>query len=64
MLFRSGETIYLLYNISETEEKQVTMSAGQYGELEIAGYLSVDGGKVTMKDGVVTLPAYSVVVLR
>ena len=40
------------------------MSAGQYGELEIAGYLSVDGGKVTMKDGVVTLPSYSVVVLR
>ncbi len=60
----NGETIYLLYNISETEEKQVTMSAGQYGELEIAGYLSVDGGKVTMKDGVVTLPSYSVVVLR
>lgn len=59
-----GETIYLLYNISETEEKQVTMSAEQYGELEIGGYLSVDGGEVTMKDGVVTLPSYSVVVLR
>ena len=59
-----GKTIYLLYNISETDEKQVTMSAEQYGELEIAGYLSVDGGEVTMKDGVVTLPSYSVVVLR
>lgn len=59
-----GKTIYLLYNISETDEKQVTMSAGQYGELEIAGYLSVDGGAVTMKDGVVTMPSYSVVVLR
>ena len=59
-----GKTIYLLYNISETEEKQVTMSAEQYGELEIGGYLSVDGGEVTMKDGVVTLPSYSVVVLR
>lgn len=59
-----GKTIYLLYNISETDEKQVTMSAEQYGGLEIAGYLSVDGGAVTMKDGVVTLPSYSVVVLR
>ena len=59
-----GKTIYLLYNISETEEKQVEMPAATYGELEIAGYLSVDGGKVTMKDGVVTLPSYSVVVLR
>ena len=36
----NGETIYLLYNISETEKKQVSMSAEQYGELEIAGYLS------------------------
>lgn len=59
-----GKTIYLLYNLSETEEKQVTLSAEQYGELEIAGYLSVDGGKVTLKNGVVTLPSYSVVVLR
>ncbi len=60
----NGKTIYLLYNISETDEKQVTMSAEQYGELDIAGYLSVDGGAVTMKDGVVTMPSYSVVVLR
>lgn len=59
-----GKTIYLLYNISETDEKQVTMSAEQYGELDIAGYLSVDGGAVTMKDGVVTMPSYSVAVLR
>lgn len=59
-----GKTIYLLYNISETDEKQVAMSAEQYGELEIAGYLSVDGGAVAMKDGVVTLPSYSVAVLR
>lgn len=56
------ETIYLLYNISETEEKQVAMQ--QYGVLGIAGYLCADGGEVTMKDGVVTLPSYSVVVLR
>ena len=60
----NGETIYMLYNISETDEKQVEMPAGQYGDLEIAGYLSVDGGEVTMKDGSVTMPAYSVVVLR
>ncbi len=52
-----GKTIYLLYNISETEEKQVEMPAATYGELEIAGYLSVDGGKLTMKDGLVTLPS-------
>ena len=59
-----GKTIYLLYNLSETEKKQVTLPEEQYGQLEIAGYLSVDGKKVTMKNGVVTLPSYSVVVLR
>ena len=56
-----GKTIYMLYNVSETDEKQVEMS--RYGELEVAGYLSVDGGEVTMKDGTVTLPSYSVAVL-
>ncbi|MBD5118919.1 MAG: hypothetical protein HDT37_07405 [Clostridiales bacterium] len=58
-----GKTIYMLYNISETDEKQVEMSAEQYGPLEVAGYLSVDGGEVTLTDGTVTLPSYSVVVL-
>ena len=57
-----GQTIYMLYNISETDEKQVDMS--RYGELEIAGYLSVDGGEVTLEEGTVKLPSYSVVVLR
>lgn len=56
-----GKTIYMLYNISETDEKQVDMS--QYGALEVAGYLSVDGGEAAIKDGVVTLPSYSVAVL-
>ncbi len=60
----NGETIYLLYNISETDEKQVTLPGAQYGELELSGYLSVDGGEVTLKGETVTLPSYSVAVLR
>lgn len=56
-----GKTIYMLYNISETDEKQVDM--GRYGALEVAGYLSVDGGEAAIKDGKVTLPSYSVAVL-
>lgn len=59
-----GNTIYLLYNLSETDEKQVVMPAEQYGYTEIAGYLSADGEKVTLKNDTITLPAYSVVVLR
>lgn len=56
-----GKTIYMLYNLSETDEKQVDM--GRDGALEVAGYLSVDGGEAAIKDGVVTLPSYSVAVL-
>lgn len=57
-----GTTIYLLYNISETDEKQVDMS--QYGELELAGSVSADGAEAAMENGTVTLPSYSVAVLR
>ncbi len=60
----NGTTIYLLYNLSETDEKQVTLSKDSYAYKEIAGYLSADGGEVTLKGDTVTLPAYSVVVLR
>lgn len=56
-----GKTIYMLYNLSEADEKQVDM--GRYGALDVAGYLSVDGGEAAIKDGVVTLPSYSVAVL-
>ncbi len=59
-----GTTIYLLYNLSETEEKQVVLPMEQYGYQEIAGYLSADGGEVTLQDGTITMPSYSVVVLR
>jgi glycosidase len=59
-----GKTIYLLYNLSETEEKSITFPAEQYGYTEMAGYLSADGGEVTLQDDVVIMPSYSVVVLR
>ena len=60
----NDSTIYLLYNLSETEQKQVVLPMEQYGYKEIAGYLSVDGGEVTLENGTITMPAYSVVVLR
>lgn len=59
-----GTTIYMLYNLSETEEKEVVLPKEQYGYTEIAGYLSADGGEVTLNEDTITMPAYSVVVLR
>lgn len=60
----NGTTIYLIYNLSETDGKEVTLSRQQYGYSEIAGYLSADGGEVTLSGDTLTMPSYSVVVLR
>ena len=60
----NGTTIYVIYNLSETDEKTVVLSAEQYGYSELAGYLTVDGGEVTLEGDTLTLPSYSVAVLR
>lgn len=60
----NGKTIYLIYNLSETEKKEVALSKEKYGYTELAGYLSADSGKVTLKGDTLVLPAYSVAVLR
>lgn len=60
----NGTTIYIIYNLSETDEKKVELSAEQYGYSELAGYLTVDGGEVTLEGDMLTLPSYSVAVLR
>lgn len=59
-----GSTIYLIYNLSETDEKTVVLSAQQYGYSELAGYLTADGGEVILEGDTLTLPSYSVAVLR
>lgn len=59
-----GSKVYLIYNLSETDEKQLTFSKEQYGYKEIAGYLSVDGSEVKLDADSLTLPSYSVVLLK
>lgn len=55
--------LVLLYNISP-EQKQVTVSKDTYGYEEIRGYASSDGTEVTLDGEQVTLPPYSVVILK
>lgn len=55
--------LVLLYNISK-ESKTVTISKDNYGYKNIQGYLSTDGVEVTLKGEEVTLPPYSVVILK
>ncbi len=52
-------------NLNETEEKIISVSKDIYNYKELCGYYSVDGSKVKLaKDGTLTLPPYSIAVLK
>ena len=58
-------TIYVLMNLNETEERIISVSKDIYNYKELCGYYSVDGSKVKLaKDGTLTLPPYSIAVLK
>lgn len=58
-----GSKLVMLYNMS-TKEKKVTVSKNTYKYQGIRGYASTDGSEVTLSDDTVTLPPYSVVILK
>lgn len=55
--------IILLYNISQ-EEKKVTLSKQDYPYEGIRGYLTATGEEVLLEGETITLPRYSIVVLK
>ena len=55
--------LVMLYNMS-TEEKKVTVSKDTYKYQGIRGYASTDGSEVTLSEETVTLPPYSVAILK
>jgi glycosidase len=58
-----GSEIDIIYNIN-TEAGSVDLNAAGYGDLSIRGYLTVDGSEVTLTDGVLDMPAHSIVFLK
>lgn len=58
-----GSEVVIIYNISN-EEKTVAIGDAGLTDLTIRGYLSVDGSEVTLADHEVTLPKYSIVILK
>ncbi|MFV0344102.1 MAG: alpha-amylase family glycosyl hydrolase [Anaerocolumna sp.] len=58
-----GSDIIILYNIS-SEGNTVSLQEAGLLELTIRGYLSVDGSEVTLTDDMVTMPKYSIVILK
>lgn len=56
-------TIGIVYNLSD-EEIQVTLSGTELAEMQIRGYLTLNGEIITLTDGVLTMPAQSICVLK
>jgi len=55
--------VVMLYNFSK-ELKEVTVSKDMYGYQNIRGYLTVNGEEVLLEGETLTMPPYSVVILK
>lgn len=58
-----GSKLVLLYNLSP-QEKTVSVSKDTYGYGGLRGYASTDGKEVSLEGDAVTMPPYSVVILK
>jgi alpha-amylase len=58
-----GNEIVIVSNISQ-DAATVDLKTAGYDSLGIRGYLTVDGSVVTLTDGVLNLPLYSIVILK
>jgi glycosidase len=58
-----GSQIVIIYNINTVAAK-VDLKAAGYENRNIRGYLTVDGSTVTLTEGVLDMPMYSIVVLK
>jgi glycosidase len=58
-----GSTIAIVYNMN-SEAATVDLKTANLGNMAIRGYLTVDGRVVLLADGVLTLPPYSIVIVK
>jgi glycosidase len=58
-----GSQIIIIYNINEGNAK-VDLAAAGYDNVSIRGYLTVDGNEVTLVNGVLEMPLFSIVILK
>ncbi|HWT74587.1 MAG TPA: alpha-amylase family glycosyl hydrolase [Mobilitalea sp.] len=59
----NGSEIVIVYNMNK-EAATVDLKSAGLDNLGIRGYLTVDGSEVTLTDGVVNMPLYSIVILN
>lgn len=58
-----GSTIGIVYNNSK-EEIQVTLTGTELADMQIRGYLTLNGEVITLSDGVLVMPAQSICILK
>jgi len=58
-----GSTIAIAIN-NKDEEVQITLTESEIAEMKIRGYLTLQGEEIILKDGVLTLPAKSICILK
>ncbi len=58
-----GSMIGIVYNTSD-EEINVTITGTELAEMGIRGYLTLNGEEIVLEDGVLTLPAQSICILK
>ena len=56
-------TIAIAIN-NKDEDVQITLTDSEIAEMKIRGYLTLQGEEITLKDGVLTLPAKSICILK
>jgi alpha-amylase len=58
-----GSKLVVISNINK-EATELDLKTVGYDKLAIRGYLTVDGSEVTLRDGIIDMPLYSIVVLK
>ena len=58
-----GSTIAIAINNTDAEVT-ITLSDSEIAEMGIRGYLTIEGEEITLKDGVLTMPAKSICILK
>lgn len=58
-----GSTIGIVYNTSD-EEMTITLTGTELADMEIRGYLTLNGEEITLKDGTLTMPGQSICILK
>jgi glycosidase len=59
-----GSKVVVVYNMNKETATQVDLSKAGLDNMNIRGYLTVEGSEVTLTDGVLDMPLYSIVILK